>query len=214
MFENKYIVSTISIVFKHFFMTQQQNLKKLIVGISGSSGAIYGIRLLENLKKISIESHLIISKSANLTIAQETIFSSTEIKDLANYSYNPNDIGARISSGSFRTDGMIVAPCSMKTLSAIANGYEDNLLTRAASVVMKEQKKLVLMIRETPLHAIHLENMLKLSRAGVIIFPPVPAFYTNPKNIDEIVTHSIARVLDLFDINIGNIERWDGMKQS
>ncbi|MDA9163511.1 UbiX family flavin prenyltransferase [Rickettsiaceae bacterium] len=192
-------------------MTKTNNSKKIIVGISGSSGAIYGIRLLEMLKKISIESHLIISKSSNLTIATETDFSGNEIKELANHSYNPNDIGAKVSSGSFRTDGMIVAPCSMKTLSAIANGYEDNLLVRAASVVMKEQKKLVLMVRETPLHAIHLENMLKLSRAGVAIFPPVPAFYTNPKTIDEIVTHSVARVLDLFDINSGEIERWDGI---
>ena len=192
-------------------MTKTNNSKKIIVGISGSSGAIYGIRLLEMLKKNSIESHLIISKSSNLTIATETDFSGNEIKELANHSYNPNDIGARISSGSFRTDGMIVAPCSMKTLSAIANGYEDNLLVRAASVVMKEQKKLVLMVRETPLHAIHLENMLKLSRAGVAIFPPVPAFYTNPKTIDEIVSHSVARVLDLFDINSGEIERWNGI---
>ncbi len=192
-------------------MNQSNNSRKIIVGISGSSGAIYGIRLLEMLKKISIESHLIISKSANLTIATETNFSSSEIKELATHSYNPGDIGARLSSGSFRTDGMIVAPCSMKTLSAIANGYEDNLLVRAASVVMKEQKKLVLMVRETPLHAIHLENMLKLSRAGVAIFPPVPAFYTNPKTIDEIVTHSVARVLDLFDITSDEINRWDGM---
>ncbi|PCJ29451.1 MAG: aromatic acid decarboxylase [Rickettsiales bacterium] len=186
-------------------------MRKIIVGISGSSGAIYGVRLLEMLKELGIESHLIISKAAHLTIAAETDHSPAEIKKLASYSYNPADIGARISSGSFRTDGMIIAPCSMKTLSAIANGYEDNLIARAASVVMKEQKKLALMTRETPLHAIHLENMLKLSRAGVAIVPPVPAFYNKPSTIDEIVTHSVVRVLDLFDIETSAIVRWNGI---
>ena len=186
--------------------------RKIIVGISGSSGAIYGIHLLKMLSKLEVESHLVISKSANLTIAAETEYSPDQIKNLASYSYNPNDIGARIACGSFRTSGMIVAPCSMKTLSAIAHGYEDNLLARAAGVVMKEQKKLVLMVRETPLHAIQLENMLKLSRAGVSISPPVPAFYNKPKTIDELVTHSLARVLDLFDLETGLIKRWDGIK--
>ena len=187
--------------------------RKIIVGISGSSGAIYGIKLLEILHKLGIESHLIISKSANLTITIETDFSLQAIKELANYSYNPSDIGACIASGSFRTDGMIVAPCSMKTLSAIANGYEDNLIARAAGVVMKEQKKLVLMVRESPLHAIHLENMLKLSKAGVAISPPIPAFYNRPDTIDEIILHSLARVLDLFDIDASLIKRWDGVNQ-
>jgi len=187
--------------------------RKIIVGISGSSGAIYGIKLLEILRKLSIESHLIISKSANLTITIETDFSLQTIKELADYSYNPSDIGACISSGSFRTDGMIVAPCSMKTLSAIANGYEDNLIARAAGVVMKEQKKLVLMVRESPLHTIHLENMLKLSKAGVAISPPIPAFYNRLDTIDEIILHSLARVLDLFDIDASLIKRWDGVNQ-
>lgn len=187
--------------------------RKIIVGISGSSGAIYGIKLLEILRKLDIESHLVISKSANLTIDIETDFSLQAVKGLASYSYNPSDIGTCISSGSFRIDGMIVAPCSMKTLSAIANAYEDNLIARAASVVMKEQKKLVLMVRETPLHAIHLENMLKLSKVGVAISPPIPAFYNKPGTIDEIIIHSLARVLDLFDIDISLIKRWCGVNQ-
>ena len=187
--------------------------RKIIVGISGSSGAIYGIKLLEMLRKLDIESHLVISKSANLTIAIETDFSLQAVKELASYSYNPSDIGACISSGSFRIDGMIVAPCSMKTLSAIANAYEDNLIARAASVVMKEQKKLVLMVRETPLHAIHLENMLKLSKVGVAISPPIPAFYNKPGTIDEVIIHSLARVLDLFDIDVSLIKRWCGVNQ-
>ena len=187
--------------------------RKIIVGISGSSGAIYGIKLLEILRKLGIESHLVISKSANLTIDIETDFSLQTVKKLASYSYNPSDIGACISSGSFRIDGMIVAPCSMKTLSAIANACEDNLIARSASVVMKEQKKLVLMVRETPLHAIHLESMLKLSRIGVIISPPIPAFYNKPGTIDEIIMHSLARVLDLFDIDASLIRRWHGVNQ-
>jgi flavin prenyltransferase len=185
--------------------------KKLIVGISGASGSIYAISFLELLKKLNIETHLIISKSANLTIKHETEYSIEEVKKIADYTYNPLDIGARISSGSFQTDGMVVLPCSMKSLSAIANAYEDNLLTRAASVIMKEQKKLVLMVRETPLHSIHLENMLKLSRCGVIIAPAVPAFYNNPKTIDDLVNHSIARILDLFNIDASIICRWNGM---
>jgi len=187
--------------------------KKIIVGITGSSGATYGVKLLHMLRKLSIESHLIVSKSANITITTELDKSIAEIIGLADFVYKPSDIAARISSGSFRADGMIIAPCSMKTLSAIASGYEDNLIARAASVVMKEQKKLVLMTRETPLHAIHLENMLKLSRAGVVINPPVPAFYNKPTTIDDIVTHSVARVLDLFDIDACAIKRWDGIKK-
>lgn len=193
-------------------MQKKVTPQKIIVGISGSSGAIYGIKLLEMLRELKIESHLIISKAASLTINTETDYSLTDIKNMANYSYNPSDIGACISSGSFQVDGMIIAPCSMKTLSAIANGYEDNLIARAASVVMKEQKKLVLMARETPLHAIHLENMLKLSRAGAIISPPMPAFYNRPASIDEIIAHSLTRILDLFDLDTNLIKRWQGLK--
>jgi 4-hydroxy-3-polyprenylbenzoate decarboxylase len=185
--------------------------KKIIVGISGASGAIYGIRLLQILRALQIESHLIISKAASLTITTETDYSIQDVKNLADHVHSPSDIGACISSGSFKIDGMIIAPCSMKTLAGIANGYEDNLMIRAASVIMKEQKKLVLMIRETPLHAIHLENMLRLSRAGVIISPPVPAFYNKPKTIDQLVEHSVSRVLDLFDVDTSLIKRWSGM---
>jgi 4-hydroxy-3-polyprenylbenzoate decarboxylase len=187
-----------------------EEVKKIIVSITGASGAIYGIRLLEILKKCDIETHLIISKSANLTISTETAFAINDIKNLADHVYNPNDIGAKISSGSFKVMGMIVAPCSMKTLSAIASGFENDLTARAACVIIKEQKKLALMVRETPLSAIHLENMLKLAKIGVAICPPVPAFYNHPKTLDDIVNHSITRVLDLFNIETNLIKRWQG----
>ena len=186
-------------------------IKKIIVSITGTSGAIYGIRLLEILRRCGVETHLIISKSANLTIATETSFSINDIKKLADYVYHPNDIGAKISSGSFKVNGLIIAPCSMKTLSAIASGLENNLIMRSAGVIIKEQKKLALIVRETPLSAIHLENMLKLARIGVAICPPVPAFYNNPTTLDDIVNHSIARVLDLFDIETNLINRWQGI---
>lgn len=186
-------------------------IKKIIVSITGTSGAIYGIRLLEILRRCGVETHLIISKSANLTIATETSFSINDIKNLADYVYHPNDIGAKISSGSFKVNGLIIAPCSMKTLSAIASGLENNLIMRSAGVIIKEQKKLALIVRETPLSAIHLENMLKLARIGVAICPPVPAFYNNPTTLDDIVNHSIARVLDLFDIEANLINRWQGI---
>lgn len=184
--------------------------KKIIIGLSGASGAIYGIRLLEVLKELDIETHLIISKSAQLTIIKETDYSLEYIKKLSSYNYNNNDIGAKISSGSFRTRGMIIAPCSMNTMSSIANGIEDRLIKRAASVILKEKRKLVLMCRETPLNSIHLENMLKLSNSGVIIAPPVPAFYNKPTTLDDIINHSVARVLDLFNIETKLIKRWEG----
>ncbi|RTK92309.1 MAG: UbiX family flavin prenyltransferase [Rickettsiales bacterium] len=187
------------------------SINKIIVGITGASGVIYGITLLNILKQMNIETHLIISKSAHLTILAETDLTVKDLTNIADYSYNPNDIGAKISSGSFKVDGMIIAPCSMKTLASIANGFECNLISRAANVVIKEQKKLVLMVRETPLSAIHLENMLKLSRLGIAIFPPVPAFYNNPKTIDNLVIHSVCRVLDLFNIDANMIERWKGL---
>lgn len=190
-------------------MTKQ--VKKIIIAITGASGAIYGIRLLEILKEYDVETHLIISKSANLSIATETSFSINEIKNLANYVYNPSDIGAKISSGSFKIMGMIIAPCSMKTLSAIASGFENDLTIRAAGVILKEQKKLVLMTRETPFSPIHLENMLKLSRIGVAICPPVPAFYNKPASLDDVINHSVTRVLDLFDIETNLIKRWEGI---
>lgn len=186
-------------------------VKKIIVSITGASGAIYGIRLLEILKNCEIETHLIISRSANLTIATETSFSIYDIKKLANHVYHPRDIAAKISSGSFKVNGMIIAPCSMKTLSAIATGLENDLIMRSASVIIKEQKKLALMVRETPFSAIHLENMLKLARIGVAICPPVPAFYNNPTTLDDIINHSVTRILDLFNIETNLIERWQGL---
>ena len=186
-------------------------IKKIIVAITGASGAIYGIRLLAILRECNIETHLIISKSANLTIATETSFSIGDIKKLADYVYHPSDIGAKISSGSFKVNGMIIAPCSMKTLSAIASGMENDLITRSAAVIIKEQKKLALMVRETPLSAIHLENMLKLARIGVAICPPVPAFYNNPATLEDIINHSLARILDLFNIETNLVKRWQGV---
>ena len=192
-------------------MIKKENTDKIIIGITGASGAIYGISLLKTLKALAVESHLIISKAAHLTITTETNFTTKDIINLADYSYNCGDIGARISSGSFRTSGMIIAPCSMKTLSAIANGFEDNLINRAASVVIKEKRQLALMVRETPLHAIHLENMLKLSRLGVSICPAVPAFYNKPSSIEDLINHSNARILDLFNIDTHIIKRWDGI---
>jgi len=190
----------------------RQDSHPMVIAISGASGAIYGIRLLEVLKSLSIETHLIISKAASLTITSETDYSLSDVKALASYVYSHSDIAAKISSGSFITNGMIVAPCSTKTLSAIASGFEDNLIIRAAGVMIKERRKLTLMIRETPLHSINLENMLRLSNAGVNIAPPVPAFYTNPKSIDDLVNHSVARVLDLHDIHLKSLKRWEGIK--
>lgn len=195
---------------------------KLIIAISGASGAIYGIRMLELLRQAKeilpqIETHLIISPAGLITIKTETNYKASDVKNMADYYYNHSEISAKISSGSFRVDGMIVAPCSMKTLAAIAHGYEDNLIVRAASVMIKERKKLTLMTREVPLSAIHLENMLKLANIGVNISPPVPAFYNKPKNLDDIINHSIVRVLDLHDINVNDlkdtslIQRWQGL---
>lgn len=185
--------------------------KKLIIAITGASGAIYGIRLLEILRDLGVQIHLIMSKSSHLTINTETNYKIEDIKKLADVVYSPSDIGARISSGSFITDGMIISPCSMKTLASIASGFDTDLISRAASVIMKEQRKLVLMVRETPLSAIHLENMLKLSRLGVSIAPPVPAFYNNPKNLEELINHTVCRILDLFNIETNNIKRWNGI---
>lgn len=186
---------------------------KLIIAITGASGAIFGIRLLEVLQKTkNIETHLIMSKSANITISSETSYNLAKVKALANFNYNIEDIGACMASGSFRTDGMIIAPCSIKTMSAIANSYCDNLITRSADVILKERKKLVLMLRETPLHLIHLRNMTQIAETGGIIFPPVPAFYHNPQTIDDIINHSVYRVLDLFNIDCQELKRWQGLK--
>ncbi|MEG8230569.1 UbiX family flavin prenyltransferase [Candidatus Rickettsia tasmanensis] len=186
---------------------------KIVIAISGASGAIYGIRLLEVLKQKNIETHLVISEGAALTIKLETKYSIDEVKLLANYYYDDKDLGATISSGSFKTSGMIIAPCSMKTLASIAHSMEDNLISRAAGVVLKDRRKLILMTRETPLHIGHLENMLKVASYSGIISPPVPAFYNNPVSIDDIVNHSITRVLDFFDIETNLIKRWDSYEQ-
>lgn len=182
--------------------------KCLIVGISGASGVIYGVRLLEILKGLKIETHLVITKAAELTLGHETGLSVRDVEALAHTRYQPTDIGGAIASGSFKTLGMVVAPCSIRSMSEIATGVTSNLLTRAADVVLKERRRLVLMVRETPLHTGHLRTMTHLSEIGAIIAPPMPAFYADPKSIDDLVTQSVARVLDLFDIDTGKTKRW------
>ncbi len=181
---------------------------RLIVGISGASGVIYGIRMLEALSKLPVESHLVMSKSAEMTIAYETDLKSSEVKALADVVYPISDIGAAISSGSFRTMGMVVAPCTIRSLSEIASGVTSSLLSRAADVVLKERRRLVLMLRETPLHAGHIQSMLRATEMGAIIAPPVPAFYTRPQTLDDIVNQTVGRVLDLFEIDSGLPQRW------
>jgi len=182
----------------------------LIVSITGASGVIYGIRLLEELSKKRINTHLIISRWGEKNIKIETDYTINQIKNLATETYSLNDLSARLSSGSFKTDGMIVAPCSMKTLSAIACGLTDNLIIRAADVTIKQQKKLVLLPRETSFSSIHLENMLKLVYIGVVIMPPMPVFYFRPKTLDDIINHTVGRVLDCFNIEHNLIKRWSG----
>lgn len=190
------------------------NKKGLIVGISGASGAIYGIRLLEILKTLHIDSYLIISRAAEITIRLETGYSVDQVKRLATNCYDPEDIAAPVSSGSFnQTMGMIILPCSIKTLSALANSFNVNILIRAADVTLKERRKLVVALRETPLHYGHLELMLRLTRMGAIVFPPVPAFYHHPKTIEDIVDHSIGKILDLFDMESPSFKRWSGEKE-
>lgn len=181
---------------------------RIIIGISGSSGIIYGVRLLEELKKLKIETHLIVTKSGQLTRSYETKLSAKELLAKADFNYNYKDITAAPASGSYKTMGMIVAPCSMKTLGEIANSMPGNLLTRAADVTLKERRRLVLLPREAPLHAQHLQNMLQVTQMGGVIYPPSPAFYQNPKTIEEIVDDSVGRILDLFDIEAGLVKRW------
>lgn len=183
--------------------------KKIIVGISGASGIIYGVRLLRILRALDIESHLVMSKSAQVTLGHELDMSVADVKALADVNYATTDIGAAISSGSFKTAGMIVAPCSIRTLSEIATGVTSSLLTRAADVVLKERKRLVLMVRETPLHLGHLRNMTAVTEAGAIIYPPVPAFYARPDSLEAMVDHTLGRVLDLFEIDSGTVNRWN-----
>ena len=181
---------------------------KLIVGITGSTGVLYGIRMLEVLKKLDVETHLIMSQWAEKCISMETEFTTDYVKSLASNISDEKNMASAVSSGTHKVDGMIVAPCSMKTLSAIANGYDDTLVARAAGVTIKESRKLILMVRETPLSAIHLENMLKLARIGVVILPPVTEFYTKPKSIDDIVNHGVGKCLDQFDLQHDLYPRW------
>jgi 4-hydroxy-3-polyprenylbenzoate decarboxylase len=183
---------------------------RLIVAMTGATGAIYGVRLLERLRENGVETHLVISRWGARTLLHETPFSREQVEALATATYAPADMGAAISSGSFHTDGMVVVPCSAKTLAAIAHGFGENLIHRAADVVLKERRKLVLVVREAPLSDIHLENMLKLSRMGAVMLPPMPAFYSHPVTIDDIVDHTVARVLDQFGIEMRGAPRWSG----
>jgi 4-hydroxy-3-polyprenylbenzoate decarboxylase len=183
---------------------------RLIVGITGATGTIYSVRLLEALKRERVESHLVMSKWGARTLTYETSYSVEQVQQLASHYYSASDQGAKISSGSFLTRGMVVCPCSARTLGAIASGSGENLIHRAADVIMKERRKLVLVVREAPLSSIHLENMLRLSQMGAVIFPPVPAFYHHPHSIDDIVDQTVMRVLDQFDIHQESSRRWAG----
>ncbi|MEY4880257.1 MAG: hypothetical protein RJB62_1726 [Pseudomonadota bacterium] len=182
--------------------------RRIIIGISGASGVIYGVRALELLKDSGIETHLVMSKAAELTMSYEMERKPKDIKDIASVVHPIGDVGASISSGSFRTMGMLIVPCSIKTMSEIASGVTGSLMSRAADVVLKERRRLVLGIRETPLHAGHLRTMAQLAEMGAVIAPIVPAFYTKPKTLDDIINHTIGRLLDLFDIDTGSVKRW------
>ncbi len=183
--------------------------RRLIIGISGASGFQYGYKALQILQNLpDIETHLVVSKGADMTRALETPYSKEEVMAMADVAHPIGNLGAAISSGSFRTAGMLVAPCSMRSLAAIAHGYNDNLLTRAADVVLKERRRLVLMVRESPLNLAHLDNMKRVTEMGGIIFPPVPAFYQQPQSVDDIVTHSVGRALEMFDIDVPELPHW------
>jgi len=184
--------------------------RRLVVGISGASGTIYGIRMLEMLKKTDIETHLVMSKSAEMTLVYETDYKPKDIRALASVNHPMADIGASISSGSFPTMGMIVLPCSIRTMSEIATGVTSSLMSRAADVVLKEKRRLVLAVRETPLHGGHLRTMASLADIGAIIAPIVPAFYNKPKSVDDIINHTVGRLLDLFGIETKLVKRWQG----
>jgi 4-hydroxy-3-polyprenylbenzoate decarboxylase len=184
---------------------------RLIVGITGATGTIFGVRLLQMLHGSGVETHLVVSRWAARTLTHETQYALKAVESLATHSYASGDQGAAISSGSFVTLGMVIAPCSMRTLAAIAHGLGDNLIHRAADVILKERRKLVLVVRESPFNEIHLENMLKLARMGVVILPPVPAFYNNPQNLDDMINHITMRVIDQFDIHLDVMNRWDGV---
>lgn len=184
------------------------NEKRIVVGITGGSGVIYGIRMLEKLKELEVETHLIISKWGEKTMLVETPYTLDEVKKMATVYYENDNLAASISSGSFRVDGMIIAPCSMKSLAEIATGVTSDLVTRSADVMLKERKKLILMTRESPLNLIHIRNMETAALAGAVIFPPVPAFYNKPQTIDDIIDQTVGRVLDQFDLTPDWIKRW------
>ena len=185
----------------------------LVIGMTGASGAIYGVRLLELLRACNVETHLIVSRAAQMTLAYETSLKLADVERMATVAYSNSDVGAACSSGSFPTRGMVIAPCSIKTMSEIATGNTANLISRAADVVLKERRRLVLMLREAPLHIGHIRNMAAVTEAGAIIYPPVPAFYALPKSIEDMVDHTLARVLDLFEIDTGKIRRWTGERE-
>ena len=188
--------------------------RRVVVGISGASGAIYGVRLLAMLRAANVESHLVASRSAQITLADELGMTLADVKALADVHYPNADIGAAIASGSFRVDGMIVAPCSIKTLSEVATGCTSSLLSRAADVMLKERRRLVLMVRETPLHAGHIRSLAAVTDAGAIVYPPVPAFYAKPASLEQMVDQTLGRVLDLFDIDTDAVRRWQGVADS
>jgi 4-hydroxy-3-polyprenylbenzoate decarboxylase len=186
-------------------------VKRIIIAITGASGAIYGIRALELLQMVDdVESHVIITPSAQRTIAHETSYRSDGVRELADHHHHPRDVGAAVSSGSFVTMGMLVAPCSVKTLSGIANSYNDELVVRAADVCLKERRRVVLLVRETPLHAGHIDLMARATTNGAIIMPPVPAFYALPRSVDDVVDQTVSRALELLDVVVPGIKRWDG----
>jgi len=182
--------------------------QRIIVGISGASGVIYGVRLLQLLRDLPVETHLVMSKSAEVTLAYETDLKVAQIRALADHSHNIGDMAASLSSGSFKTLGMIVAPCSVRSVAEMASGVTTSLLTRAADVILKERRRLVLMVRETPLHLGHLRNLAALTEMGAIIAPPVPAFYNRPKTLEDVIDHNLGRVLDLFGLDTGKVKRW------
>lgn len=191
-------------------MTKNKSCQRLILAISGASGAVYGLTALKLLKHAGVESHLVVSRAAALSLGVETHLSLAEVHDLADVVYKPGDIGAAIASGSFKTMGMLIAPCSIKSLSEIATGVTSTLVSRAADVCLKERRRLVLMVRESPLHLGHLRSMTAVTEMGAIVAPPMPALYTRPQSIDEMVAQSVGRALDLFDIDV-DIQRWQGL---
>lgn len=194
--------------------TTRRRRSRIVVAMTGATGAILGIKVLTALRRLNVETHLVMSKWAEATIKYETDYHPSNVRALADHVHNINDMAAPISSGSFKTDGMIVVPCSMKTLAAISMGFCDDLISRTADVMLKERRRLVLVTRETPLSDIHLRNMLTVSQSGAVIFPPVPAFYIRAAGVEELVDQSVGRMLDLFDLDTGEFERWNGWGKS